>query len=218
MVLLDIQPSVEQTAAEIGASGFRVVDVSDVEELQRTIREVGDEFGGIDTLVNCAGTCGRESFEEFTPAGWDRDLGTNLKATAFACQAAVFPHMKKAGYGRIVNIASVSGKNGGVGPVSPDGSGGRSGAAYAAAKAGIINYTKWISREVGTSGITANAVCPGPIVSAMTAGAVYSVDEIPAGRQGETAEVAAAVSFLASRQASYISGQALNVDGGMLRI
>ena len=122
-------------------------------------------------------------------------------------QGALAPMLGGGRGGRVINGASV------VGLAAM-----RLQSPFVAAKAGIINYTKWISREVGTSGITANAVCPGPIVSAMTAGAVYSVDEIPAGRQGETAEVAAAVSFLASRQASYISGQALNIDGGMLRI
>jgi 3-oxoacyl-[acyl-carrier protein] reductase len=216
VVLLDISDSVENTASVIAAAGAKVVDVRDIESLQQSIRSVGDDFGRLDVLVNCAGTCGRESFENLSIDTWHRDIDTNLTATAFACQAAVFPHMKNAGYGRLVNIASVSGKVGGVGPVDPDGSGGRSGAAYASAKAGTINLSRWIARQVGPWGITCNVVAPGPIASPMAAGAEYGVEHLPIPRMGRPEEVAAAVSYLVSDGSDYVTGVTMHVDGGMV--
>ncbi|SEB58072.1 SDR family NAD(P)-dependent oxidoreductase [Streptomyces melanosporofaciens] len=214
VVLLDIAPTVKDTAARIGAADAVRVDVTDIPELQSSIHDVATQFGRLDILVNCAGTCGRESFEDLSPATWQRDIDTNLTAMAFACQAAVFPHMKEQGSGRLINIASVSGKVGGIGPVDPAGRGGRSGAAYASAKAGAINLTRWIARQVGAWGITANAVAPGPISSPMAAGAEYGVSQSPIPRMGEPAEVAAAVAYLAGPDSSYTTGTCLHVDGG----
>ncbi len=193
------------------------VDVRDVRDLQSKIHAVAADFGRLDILVNCAGTCGRESFEDLTIDTWQRDLETNLRATAFACQAAVFPYMKDRGYGRLVNIVSVSGKVGGVGPVDVSGAGGRSGAAYASAKAGGINLTRWIARQVGAWGITANAVAPGPIASPMAAGAKYPIEEMPIPRLGRPEEVASAVSYLTSDGAEFVTGTCMHVDGGMVR-
>ncbi|MBM9467060.1 SDR family NAD(P)-dependent oxidoreductase [Nakamurella leprariae] len=217
VVLLDLLSTVEHTAADLGAAGARQVDVTDVPALQAAVRGVGDEFGRLDVLVNCAGTCGRESFEDLSVATWHRDLDTNLTAAAFACQAAVFPHMRAQGSGRLINIASVSGKVGGVGPVDADGTGGRSGAAYASAKAGTINLTRWIARQVGAWGITANVVAPGPVASPMAAGAEYGVADIPVPRMGRPEEVAAAVAYLVGPGSDYVTGTCLHVDGGMVR-
>ncbi|MFH8491069.1 SDR family NAD(P)-dependent oxidoreductase [Streptomyces longisporoflavus] len=214
VVLLDIAPTVKDTAVRIGAADAVRVDVTDIPALQAAVHEVAEHFGRLDILVNCAGTCGRESFEELSPATWQRDLDTNLAAMAFACQAAVFPHMKEQGSGRLINIASVSGKVGGIGPVDPDGAGGRSGAGYASAKAGAINLTRWIARQAGVWGITANTVAPGPIASPMAAGAEYGVSQSPVPRMGEPAEVAAAVAYLAGPGSSYTTGICLHVDGG----
>lgn len=214
VVLLDISPTVDETATRIKAAGSIRVDIRDVSELQRAVHGVADQHGRLDVLVNCAGTCGRESFEDLSIDTWHRDIDTNLTAMAFACQAAVFPHMKAQGGGRLINIASVSGKVGGIGPVTPDGTGGRSGAAYASAKAGAINLTRWIARQVGAWGITANVVAPGPIASPMTQGADYGVSRSPIPRMGEPDEVAAAVAYLAGSGSSYTTGTCLHVDGG----
>lgn len=217
VVLIDISQSVDQIAKVLGASAAAQVDLRDVRSLQDQIHDIAEAYGRLDILVNCAGTCGRESFEGLTPETWDRDLDTNLKAIAFASQAAVFPHMKQQRHGRLVNIASVSGKTGGVGPVDALGSSGRSGAAYASAKAGAINLTRWIARQVGVWGITANVVAPGPITSPMAQGAEYGLQNIPVPRMGRPEEVASAVSYLASNEAAYVTGACLHVDGGMVR-
>ncbi|WP_425839312.1 SDR family NAD(P)-dependent oxidoreductase [Streptomyces fractus] len=214
VVLLDIASAVKDTASRIGAADALRVDARDIPALQSAVHEVAKRFGRLDVLVNCAGTCGRESFEDLSLDTWHRDIDTNLTATAFACQAAVFPHMKEQGSGRLINIVSVSGKLGGIGPVDPSGTGGRSGAAYASAKAGAINLTRWIARQTGAWGITANTVAPGPIASPMAAGAEYGVSEAPIPRMGEPSEVAAAAAYLASPEAAFTTGACLHVDGG----
>ncbi|MFJ8794346.1 SDR family NAD(P)-dependent oxidoreductase [Streptomyces sp. NPDC102462] len=214
VVLLDVADHVHRTAKEIRAAESLQVDVRDLEALRAAIHGAARDHGSLGILVNTAGTCGRESFEDLSPEAWHRDLDTNLTATAFACQAAVFPHMREQGWGRLVNIASVSGKVGGIGPVDADGSGGRSGAAYVSAKAGAINLTRWIARQVGHWGITCNAVAPGPIASPMAAGGEYGVDDQPIPRFGTAAEVAGAVSYLVSPGSDYTTGTCLHVDGG----
>ncbi|MDF2896724.1 MAG: oxidoreductase, family [Rhodococcus erythropolis] len=211
VVLLDLLPSVSDTAERIGADDAIELDVTDIPTLQKAIREVGDRYGSLDTLVNCAGTCGRESFEELSLTTWNRDVNTNLTATAFACQAAVFPHMKRQQSGRIVNIASVSGKVGGIGSTDALN---RSGAAYASAKAGAINLTRWIARDVGNWGITVNTVAPGPIASPMAAGGDYGVDRLPIARMGTPAEVAGAVAYLVGPDSGYTTGTCMHIDGG----
>jgi NAD(P)-dependent dehydrogenase (short-subunit alcohol dehydrogenase family) len=214
VILLDLADHVADTAAEIGAVAHRQVDVTDLVALRKAIDWSAHSLGVLDILVNCAGTCGRQSFEELTPDIFRRDIDTNLTATAFGCQAAVFPHMRRQGRGRLVNIASVSGKVGGIGPVHSSGAGGRSGAGYVSAKAGTINLTRWIARQVGPWGITCNAVAPGPIGSPMADGADYGVQNLPVPRLGRPSEVAAAVAYLVSPDADYSTGTCLHVDGG----
>lgn len=214
VVLFDVADHVSHTGDLIKAAGSVRVDVSDLDALQAAVHDVARQFGRLDILVNNAGTCGRESFEELSARTWRRDIDTNLTATAFACQAAVYPHMREQGWGRLVNIASVSGKVGGIGPVDTQGGAGRSGAAYASAKAGAINLTRWIARQVGAWGITCNAVAPGPIETPMTRGAEYGVEVLPIPRLGRPTEVAAAVAYLASDEAGYTTGACLHVDGG----
>lgn len=214
VVLFDLAHHVAETAAQIHAAGQRQLDVTDFAALREAIDGTARDLGRLDILVNCAGTCDRGSFEELTPEIFRRDLDTNLTATAFGCQAAVFPHMREQGWGRLVNIASVSGKVGGIGPVNPSGSGGRSGPAYVAAKAGTINLTRWIAREVGAWGVTCNAVVPGPIASAMANGVDYGVESLPVPRMGRVDEVAEAVAYLVSADAGYTTGACLHVDGG----
>lgn len=214
VVLLDILDTVRDTARELGALGAIQLDIRDTAALQQAVRGIPGENGGLDILVNCAGTCSRASFEAITPDERQRDLDTNLGAAVFAAQAAVFPHMRAQGSGRIVNIASVSGKTGGIGPVYRDGSGGRSGVAYAAAKAGTINATRWIAKQVGAWGITCNAVAPGPIATPMAAGGDYGVDSLPIPRMGTGDEVAGAVAYLVGPDAGYTTGVCMHVDGG----
>jgi len=216
VTIFDVSDGVESTAADIGAGGAVRIDVTDIGSLQEAIHQVAAERGGLDVLVNCAGTNARDSFEDMNLAAWRRDIDTNLTAMAFACQAAVFPHMRSQGSGRLVNITSVSAKLGGVGPVYPDGAGGRSGAAYASAKAGTVNLCRWIARQVGVWGITCNAVIPGPIASAMTATASYDLEAIPVPRMGKPEEVAAAVAYLVGPDSGYTTGACMHVDGGMV--
>jgi 3-oxoacyl-[acyl-carrier protein] reductase len=194
-----------------------VLDVTAPDQVRAVVDGVADRFRRIDVLVNCAGTAHRGSFAGTTAMEFMTDVESSLLGTFLMSQAVVFPHMESARAGRIVNIASISGKTGGTGPVSPDGSAGRSGPGYAAAKAGVINLTRWVARDVGRLGITCNAVAPGPIRTVLTAGHAYDVGDIPLGRQGTVDEVADAVAWLTSSGAGYVSGTVVDVDGGLVR-
>lgn len=194
-----------------------VGDIRDPQSVEEVVRKVAERFDRLDVLVNCAGTCHRDSFEQTSLDAWYTDLDTNLTGTFLMSQAAVFPYMRTQGYGRIVNIASVSGYRGGYGPVHADGSGGRSGAGYAASKAGIINLTRWMAQEVGKWGITVNAVAPGLVLSEMTKSGTYSFHDTPIARHASPTEIARSVTYLAAETSAYISGVCLPVDGGLCR-
>jgi 3-oxoacyl-[acyl-carrier protein] reductase len=215
----DISP-MEETVDEIESLGRQALgiktDVSKKEDVLNLVAQVIEKFGKIDILVNNAGTCQRVPLEELTEEQWDRDVNTIMKGT-FLCTQAVYPHMKKSGFGKIINIASISGKIGGA--VSKKGDGveskrGRSGPGYAAAKGGVIAFTKWVAKDAGCYGIYVNAVAPGGIDTEMTKGYTYPIEELPISRMGKPEEVAQAVVFLASDASNYITGQAINVDGG----
>lgn len=191
-------------------------DVSQKEDVLNMVAQVIEKFGKIDILVNNAGTCQRVPLEELTEEQWDRDVNTIMKGT-FLCTQAVYPHMKKNGSGKIVNIASISGKIGGA--VSKKGAGvegkrGRSGPAYAAAKGGVIAFTKWVAKDAGCYGIYVNAIAPGGIETDMSKGFVYPIEDLPISRMGKPEDVAQMVVFLASDASNYTTGQAINVDGG----
>jgi 3-oxoacyl-[acyl-carrier protein] reductase len=191
-------------------------DVSKKGDVLAMVELVIEKFGKIDILVNNAGTCQRVPLEELTEEQWDRDVNTIMKGT-FLCTQAVYPHMKKNGSGKIVNIASISGKIGGA--VSKKGAGvegkrGRSGPAYAAAKGGVIAFTKWVAKDAGCYGIYVNAVAPGGIETDMSKGFVYPIEDLPISRMGKPEDVAQMVVFLASDASNYTTGQAINVDGG----
>lgn len=191
-------------------------DVSKKGDVLAMVELVIEKFGKIDILVNNAGTCQRVPLEELTEEQWDRDVNTIMKGTFF-CTQAVYPHMKKNGSGKIVNIASISGKIGGA--VSKKGAGvegkrGRSGPAYAAAKGGVIAFTKWVAKDAGCYGIYVNAVAPGGIETDMSKGFVYPIEDLPISRMGKPEDVAQMVVFLASDASNYTTGQAINVDGG----
>ena len=196
------------TAAGGKASAF-AMDVSDEEQVKAAIKSAIAHFGKIDILVNNAGITRDQLIMRMKRGDWDAVLNTNL-TSAYLCIQQVIPSMLKQRWGRIINITSVFGQMGQAGQAN-----------YAASKAGLIGLTMAIAREVASRNITSNAVAPGFIETAMTA--VLSdefkqaaLDQIPLRRVGLPEDVAHAVAFLASEEASYITGHVLNVNGGML--
>lgn len=202
----------ENTAGEIRALGRQALavtaDVSSPEDVTRLVEAAADKFGKIDILVNNAGVTRDQLIMRMSDEDWDTVLNIDLKS-AFLCTRAVLRHMLRQRWGRIISIASVVGIIGNAGQAN-----------YASAKAGIIGLTKSIAKEAGSRGITANAIAPGFIETRMT----EQLDEkqrqallerIPLGSLGTPRDVAEAVAFLASEEARYITGQVLNVDGGM---
>ena len=208
VVIADIDiGSATLLAQDIGA---RAVGL-DVADLGR-VREVVDATGPFDILVNNAGVDQHAFFTSTTIEQWRTLLSVNLESV-FATTHAVLPAMQAAGFGRIINIASEAGRLGS-----------RGGAVYAAAKGGVIAFTKSIARENARKGITANAIAPGPIETpllrkAVERGGTALLEGMKAatllGRLGSPAEVAAAVAFLACDEASFITGETLGVSGGM---
>ncbi|WP_110113075.1 SDR family NAD(P)-dependent oxidoreductase [Bacillus sp. CGMCC 1.16541] len=220
VVLLDLL-SCEETENEIkGMSPDAKVcsfqlDIRNQQRIKDVLAEVHRDLGSIDILVNNAGTCSRLDLEEMTEEMWDRDLDTNLKATFFLTQAAIYPYMKQQQYGRIINISSISGLNGGhISGLEEGSTKGRSGPGYAASKGGVIAFTKWVAKEVGELGITCNSVAPGAVETAITKGVTYSLNNQVVKRMGTPDDIAEAVLYLASKESGYTTGQVLKVCGG----
>jgi 3-oxoacyl-[acyl-carrier protein] reductase len=197
---------------EIVAAGGRArlasVDVTDRESINRMVSEALEAYGRIDILVNNAGIARDQLLLRMKRDDWDAVLGTNLTA-AFACVQAVLKPMVKQRGGRIISISSVVGQSGNAGQAN-----------YAASKAGLIGFSKSLAQEVASRGITVNVVAPGLIETDMTRAIAEGAHEtwaakIPVGRLGTPDDVAWAVCFLASDEASYITGQVLAVNGGM---
>lgn len=195
----------------IRAAGWQA-DVRDRGQVRHCVDGVVERFGRIDVLVNNAGTCGRIDLEHMDDATWERDIATNLTGTFLFTQAAIYPHMKAQGSGRIVNISSVSGIMGGLDASGE--SGGRSGPAYAASKGGIIAFTRWVAKEVGTLGITSNTVAPGAVATPMTDKMDYPLGGQAIKRMGRPEDIAAAVAYLAGPGTSFVTGETLKVCGG----
>lgn len=202
----------EETVKEIQAAGGKAeavqCDVSDFEKAAEMMEYVVKQYGRIDILVNNAGVTRDGLLMKMSEEDFDTVLDTNLKG-AFHCIRHVARQMVKQRSGRIINISSVSGVLGNAGQVN-----------YSASKAGVIGMTKAAARELASRGITVNAVAPGFIKTDMTEKLSDAVKEgataqIPLKTFGETKDVAYAVSFLASEEARYITGQVLCVDGGM---
>ncbi len=199
----------ERVAAEVGAGAVHL-DVTDPASAKAAVEGAGT----LDVLINNAGTDEFGFFTDTDPEMWSRIIGLNLVGV-LACTHAVLPGMQAAGYGRIVSIASEAGRVGSKGS-----------AVYSAAKGGVISFTKTIARENARFGITANAIAPGPIDtpllrSALEFGAIGErvVETMKSATQlrrlGEPDEVAAAVAFLASEEAAYVTGETLGVSGGL---
>jgi 3-oxoacyl-[acyl-carrier protein] reductase len=207
------QEKLNQLVGEISAAGGQAasfaVDVADEEQIKAAVKTALAQFGKIDILVNNAGITRDQLVMRMKRTEWDAVVHTNL-TSAYLCIQQAIPSMLKQRWGRIINVSSVFGQMGQAGQAN-----------YAASKAGLIGLTMAIAREVGSRNITCNAVAPGFIETAMTAGLSgefkqNAVKQIPLGRVGTPEDVASAVAFLASDQASYITGHVLSVNGGML--
>lgn len=216
VALVDIDGDLAtQAVKEFSLEGLNAMglaaDVSQVEQIQAAVNQVIDRWGQIDILVNNAGICPITPVEAITSEEWDLVLGVNLKG-AFLFSQAVMPIMLAQRSGKIINIASSAGQMGGLAV----------GLHYTASKAGILGLTKGLARRLAPH-IQVNAVSPGTTESEMTSDWDQDdidgiVSKIPANRLGRPADIAAAVRFLASAEADFITGQTLNVNGGLLMV
>jgi 3-oxoacyl-[acyl-carrier protein] reductase len=202
----------EETAKEVQTLGRKALaikaDVARIEDVEKMVEGIVAQFGHVDILVNNAGIARDKLILRMTEEDWDAVLNINLKGT-FNCTKAVVRHMSKQRSGKIVNIASVVGEMGNAGQGN-----------YAASKAGVIGFTKTIAREFAQRGINVNAIAPGYIETPMTDALPDKAKEelkrlIPMDRLGKPEDVAEAVLFLVSESANYITGQVLNVNGGI---
>ncbi|MGE5528708.1 MAG: 3-oxoacyl-[acyl-carrier-protein] reductase [Patescibacteria group bacterium] len=213
LVLQDVLPGVEETAAEFAAKGYTargiVGNVARLCDAEAMVAECLNSYGRLDILVNNAGITRDGLLLRMKEEDWQDVLAVNLTGTMNCTKAALRPMLKQKS-GKIVNIASVVGMMGNIGQAN-----------YAASKAGVIGFTKAMAKELGSRNIRVNAVAPGFIQSKMTEAMTEEAREnlfrlIPLGTLGEPEDVAHAVAFLVSDQARYITGQVLQVDGGLL--
>ena len=192
-----------------GRAGAVQMSLGSRESIKRALSETRKAFGAVDILVNNAAVAQEKPFEEITDEDWDLMLALNLRGAFVSCQEAL-PGMLKSGFGRIVNVTSVGGQWGGLNQVH-----------YAASKAGLISLTMSVARIFSNRGVTCNAVSPGLVMTDMAAQEIDSemgrekMRNIPMGRVGTIREVADVVVFLASSAASYVTGQTININGGM---
>lgn len=196
----------DRASAELGCAGLQA-DVSSTNDVQRVVDAVAETTGGVDVLVNNAGILLDKVVWRLTDDDWDRVLATHLGGT-FRFTRACIPHFRAQGYGRIVNVTSYTGLHGNVGQAN-----------YAAAKAGIIGFTKTVAKETARFGVTVNAVSPNAMTRMVESIPADKLGEIavgiPAGRFADPAEIAHGIAFLASEQAAYITGAVLPIDGGL---
>jgi 3-oxoacyl-[acyl-carrier protein] reductase len=200
--------ALEEVAAEIGGGVVLPCNLSDLAAVDKLVPSAEAALGGVDILVNNAGVTRDNLFMRMKDEEWDEVIAINLTAV-FRLTRAVLRGMMRQRYGRIVNISSLTGVAGNPGQGN-----------YAASKAGLIGMGKSLAQEVASRNVTVNAIAPGFVTSAMTAELNEKqmeaiLPKIPVGRLGTPAEIAAAALFLASSEASYITGQTLNVNGGM---
>lgn len=214
VVIADInEAGVQETVNEIKSEGGEamgvVVNVTSEESVQNMVKEVMDAYGRLDVLVNNAGISQKVTVEDMTLADIRKIFEVNMYGL-FLCTQACMKPMREAKYGRIVNLSSVSAKRGG---------GVFGGAHYSASKAAVLAFSKNLSREISVEGITINSVCPGLIdteiwKSLPKEDADKVISQIPMGRPGQTQEVADTIVFLASKEASYITGEEIDINGG----
>jgi 3-oxoacyl-[acyl-carrier protein] reductase len=206
------QAKLDELAAEIAGAGGKavvfVLDVGNEDQVKATFKKIIADLGKIDILINNAGITRDQLVMRMKRADWDDVMNTNL-TSAYLCIQQAIGSMLKQRWGRIINVTSVFGQTGQAGQAN-----------YAASKAGLIGLTMAMAREVASRNITCNAVAPGFIETAMTSTLSEEFKQtalkvIPLGRVGATDDVANAVAFLASDEAGYITGQTLNVNGGM---
>ncbi len=215
----DINPETcAQTAAEIAASGGQALachaDVANKLAVQAMLIDLEDQWGRVDILINNAGVEPHQPILKLDEWDWDRTLNVNLKG-AFICSQSAGRMMQQQGGGVIVNIASIAGRAAGL----------RDRSAYVASKTGLIGFTKECAREFAAYNIRVNAVCPGVIITEMTAHLRQNeaqlkkwLEDIPLGRLGDPEDITGLVLFLCSDAARYITGQAINVDGGKVML
>jgi len=204
-----LQAAAAQISGASGKAGVYKLDVSSEDEIKAVVKQIIAEQGKVDILVNNAGITRDQLSMRMKRSDWDAVLATNLTAPFLLIQS-VLGSMLKQRWGRIINITSIFGRMGQIGQAN-----------YSSAKAGLIGLTMSVAREVASRNITVNAIAPGWIETAMTADITPEMREailkmIPMQRPGRDLEVAHAVRFLASEEASYITGDVLNVNGGML--
>ena len=211
VTLWDVSENAMLSAATtLGSSAAMcvVVDVSDSRAVDAAAAQTLDHLGGIDILVNSAGITGPNALVEAYPvADWERVLAINLTGIFLTCRALI-PHMRAANYGRVVNVASVAGKEG-----NPNA------AAYSASKAGVIALTKSLGKELAATGITINCVTPGAVKTALfdqmsQAHIDYMLSKIPMGRFGSVDEIAAMVAWLCTDECSFSTGATFDLSGG----
>ena len=215
VALWDVLDSGIETTNQISSDGgsifFQKVDVTETQSVSNAVEEIISKFGKIDILINNAGVIRDRSFLKMSPEEWNTVININLNSL-YITSKAVLPHMREAGYGRIISASSINGSQGAFGQVN-----------YAATKAGVSGFTRALCKEVGRFGVTVNAVAPGFIKSLMSDSMPEEIikagiAQIPVGRIGTPQDMGHCYLFLASKEAGFVSGITLHANGGAMQM